>query len=69
MKILNNNRHARKRHYKRKLRYELLNGYKVDYLEQKKLLRKTKNLLYRKMVNKNIFHVNPLGIKTFRMPF
>ena len=69
MKTLTANRHARKRHYKRKLRYELLNGYKVDYLEQKKLLRKTKNLLYKKLVNKNTFHINTLGIKTLRMPF
>ena len=69
MKILATKRSARKRHYKSKLKYELFGGYRVDYLEQKERLRKTKNLLYRKRINKNTMHVNALGIKTERMPF
>lgn len=68
-RILHTKRSARKRHYKSKLKYEIVSGYRVDYLEQKQRLRKTKNLLYRKRVNKGSLHVNALGIKTSRMPF
>ena len=69
MKILATKRSARKRHYKSKLKYELFGGYRVDYLEQKNSLRKTKTLLFRKQLNKGSLHVNALGIKTLRMPF
>jgi len=69
MKKILHKRSARKRHYKSKLKYEILSGYRIDYLEQKKSLRKTKTLFFRKQLNKGSLHVNALGIKTSRMPF
>lgn len=61
---------SRKRHYKNKLKYELIySGYVIDLVIQRKHLRKTKTLLYRMEVNENSLYVNPLGVKTALMPF
>lgn len=61
---------TRKRHYKNKLKYELIySGYRIDLLKQRIHLRKTKTLLYKKRINENSFYVNPLGVKTSLMPF
>lgn len=61
---------SRKDHYKNKLKYELIyNGNIFDLIAWRKHLRKTKTLLYRREVNKNSFVVNPLGVKTDKMPF
>lgn len=61
---------TRKCHYKNKLKYELIySGYKVDLLEQRKYLRKTKTLFHKRRINENSLYVNPLGVKTSLMPF
>lgn len=61
---------ARKRHYKNKLKYELIySGYRIDLLKQRDYLRKTKTLFYKMRINENSLYINPLGIKTPLMPF
>lgn len=59
-----------KRHYKNKLKYELVySGYVIDLVIERKYIRKTKNLLYRMEFNENRLYVNPLGVKTELIPF
>lgn len=57
-------------HYKNKLKYELVySGYRIDLLEQRNRLRKTKTLFHKRRINENSVYVNPLGVKTSLMPF
>ena len=57
-------------HYKNKLKYELVySGYRIDLLEQRNRLRKTKTLFHKMRINENSVYVNPLGVKTSLMPF
>lgn len=60
----------RKRHYKNKLKYELIcTGYKIDLLKERYYQRKSKTLLFTIQKNENSLYVNPLGVKASFMPF
>lgn len=65
-----NKKMKRKHHYYRKLKYELMRGGdRFDYREFRKCLRASETLHGVLQRNKDWLYVNPLGVRSVRMPF